>query len=104
MTRIIALILTIYSGAAFANATPTGPLNTTDVGLDANKVCWQRGPAGVLHLCGATASGITVTATTALSPAGNWLIVPPTGTPTVVTSTGTTPAGVAGTAYLIVAP
>jgi hypothetical protein len=98
------LVLALLSTTAYA-ATPTGALNTRDVGLDQAGVCWHRGPANVLAACSGTASGITVIATTVLPSAGYWLVIPATGAPTVVNADGlTTAAGAIGTAFPIVSP
>jgi hypothetical protein len=98
------VLLTIFSSAAYA-ASPTGSLNTTDVGLDQNGVCWHRGPASTLTLCSGTGSAMTVTATTVLPTAGNWLVVTSAGVASIVAANGTsTQAGAAGSAYLIVGP
>lgn len=99
MNKLIIIALVALSGAAVAQ---TGSLNTKDVGLDQLGICWHRGPANVMVQCGVPLSGaaLSVTATTVLPKAGNWLVISTTGTPTIVVSNGTsTAAGVAGTAY-----
>lgn len=97
--RKIIMILALSTAPAFAQ---TGALNTNDVGLDQLGICWHRGPANTMVQCGVPLSGaaLTVTATTVLPKAGNWLVISTTGTPTIVVANGTsTAAGVAGKAY-----
>ena len=101
------VLLAFLGLAVFAQAQappePKGALKTSDVGIDQTGVCWVRGPANELKPAGPfKASALTVTATTQL-PAGTWLVISTTGAATlVVSATGTTAAGVAGTAYKVV--
>jgi hypothetical protein len=98
--RKMILILALLAAPAYA-AGPVGALNTKDIGLDQNGTCWKRGPANELHPCG----GVTVTATTVLPIAGNWVVVTSAGVASVVVANGTsTQAGAAGTAFFIVTP
>jgi hypothetical protein len=104
MKRII-LILAILGSAAYAQQQPTPPLKTSDVGVDKNGVCWIRGPANVLTMCGPTGAAMTVTAATILPTAGYWLVVSTAGVPTIVSADGTTTAaGAIGKAYPVATP
>lgn len=99
MNKFIIIALAVFGTAAFAQK---APLKTSDVAVDANGICWVRGPANVLMACKSVpvlGTPVAITSATQVLTAGTWIIVSG-GTATVVVSDGTAVTGVAtGNAY-----
>jgi hypothetical protein len=83
----------------------TGFLRDFGIYLDTAGAIWQyQGINGMSQLGQAIASqslaaALAVTPTTVLTPAGQWILTTSTGVSTLVTSTGSTTAGITGNAY-----